>query len=105
MPVVLLRLVQKIKSDKWGALDEIDKKYDAIENKLGYPPKKRYRSIAGPLNTDTIVIEREFKSMAVLEELQMKSWGSSEIQKLMQETLNIIEKQWMEIYIVWPIKV
>ncbi|MBN2151753.1 MAG: hypothetical protein JW839_09925 [Candidatus Lokiarchaeota archaeon] len=105
MVVVLERLVQKVKPDKWAALDEIDKKFNDIESKIGFPPKRRYRSLIGPLDNDTIVIEREWKSMAEMENAVLGSMGNAELQKLSVQLNDIIEKSWHEVYAVWPFKV
>ncbi len=105
MPAIMERLIQKVRLDKWEELDKIDKKYDAIESKLGFPPKRRYRSVAGPLDNDVIVIEREWKSMAAMEESVFKVMSNPDLVKLTVELNSIIEKSWHEIYMVWPLKV
>jgi hypothetical protein len=105
MVVVMERLIQKVKPDKWAALDEIDKKYDGIESKIGFPTKKRYRSMIGPLDNDTIVVEREWKSMAAMEQAVLGSMGNAELQKLAVQLNDIIVKSWHEVYAIWPFKV
>ncbi len=105
MPVVLQRLIQKVKVDKWDALDAIDKKFDAAEAKFKYPPKRRYRSMIGPLDINVIIIEREWKSVAKMEEAMLASYGDPELQKLTAELNTIIEDAWSELYLVWPLKV
>ena len=37
----------KIAFGKWGELEELDKKYNAVDELIGFPPKKRYQSLAG----------------------------------------------------------
>ena len=105
MVVVMERLIQKVKPDKWAALDEIDAKFNAIESKMGFPPKKRYRSMIGPLDNDVIVIEREWKSMAVMEQTVLGSMGNADLVKLGVQLADIIEKSWHEVYAIWPYKV
>ncbi len=105
MVYVLERLIQKVKPDKWAALDELDAKFNAIESKIGFPPKKRYRSLAGPLNNDIIVIEREWKSMAIMEKTALESAGNADLAKLGAQLNDIIEKSWHELYAIWPYKV
>jgi len=58
MPEVLVRFIQEIFPDKWPQLEEIDSKYNEIEKKLGFPPKKRYRSLMGGYHYDTLIIDR-----------------------------------------------
>jgi hypothetical protein len=57
--VVLERLVQHIYADKLAELDALDKEYNAVEGKYGFPAKKRYQMISGPEETGTIVVERQ----------------------------------------------
>lgn len=102
---VMERLIQRVKPGKWAALDEIDKKFDAIESKLGFPPKKRYRSLAGPLDNDTIIIEREWKSMAIMEQTILATAGNAELQEMGMRLNDIIDASWHELYAIWPYKV
>jgi hypothetical protein len=62
---VLERMVQKI--GDWQALEELDQKYNAVESKYGFPAKRRYRALMGINSVDTLIIEREWESMAVFE--------------------------------------
>jgi len=39
MLLIIARLAQKIRPGMWDELDKIDKKFTAIEDKFGYPPK------------------------------------------------------------------
>jgi len=105
MPAVLERLIQKIKPDKWDALDEIDKRFDEVESKYKFPPKRRYRSMVGPLDDNIIVIEREWKSMAKYEDALLNSYGNPEEQALAAELADIMVQEWREVYLVWPLKV
>jgi hypothetical protein len=106
MPVVLQRLIQKVRPGKWDQLDKIDKKYDEIEKKYGFPPKRRYRALIGPLDNNTVIIEREWKSTAQLEDSMLRTYNDPEYQKLGVELeANIIESQFQELYVVWPLKV
>ena len=105
MPVVLERLIQKVKPDKWDALDEIDTRYNDVESKYKFPPKRRYRAMVGPLGNNTIIIEREWKSMAKMEEAILNAYGDPDEQALNVELNEIIVEAWSEIYLVWPLKV
>ena len=51
MVIVIMRLIQRVANGKWDDLEDIDKKCNVIEDKLGYPPKKRYRSLSGHMVT------------------------------------------------------
>lgn len=100
MPYVIQRLVQQVKPDKWDALDAIDKKFDKAEAKYGFPPKRRYRTICGSGDSNTVIVEHEWKSMAAAEEATMKTMGDPEIIKLGAELNTIIEKAAVELYMV-----
>ncbi len=97
---ILERLIQQVVPGKWEALDALDMKYDAVEKKLGFPAKRRYRSIAAGGNTDTLVIEREWESMAVMEAAWEKSMTSPELQQLMVEGVDIISSNTWELYFI-----
>jgi hypothetical protein len=62
---VLERMIQKV--GDWQALEELDHKYTAVESKNGFPAKRRYRGMSAPNNVDTLVIEREWDSMAAFD--------------------------------------
>lgn len=97
---VLERLIQQVMPDKWEALEILDKKYDAVEQKLGFPTKRRYRSFAGSGNTDMLVIEREWESMAIMEAAWEKSMLSAEHQQLGVEGQGVISSNTWELYLV-----
>ena len=56
--IAIERMVQKIYPGKWAELAEIDKRYDEIEHRMGFPAKKRYQCIIGQYDQNTLVIER-----------------------------------------------
>jgi hypothetical protein len=37
------RHVQQIRPGKWAELEAIDKKYNTVESRLGFPAKRRYQ--------------------------------------------------------------
>jgi hypothetical protein len=96
----LERMIQQIRPDKWAALEELDKKYDAIERGLGYPPKRRYRMLFGRNTTNTLIIEREWESMAAMETAMMKAMALPEYQALGVEGSDIVPDLTWEIYLV-----
>ena len=65
--IAIERMVQKIYPGKWAELTEIDKRYDEIERRMGFPAKKRYQCIIGQYDQNTIVIERQWGSLAEME--------------------------------------
>ena len=97
---VLERLIQQIKPGQWQALEALDKRYDVVEKQLGFPAKRRYRSFASSGDTDTLVIEREWESMAVMEAAWEKFMLDAELQKLGAEGQEIISSNSVEVYMV-----
>ena len=104
MVIVLHRQVQIIKAGKWDELEEIDKKFEEIEKRIGFPDtKRRWRAIMGPHHLNTHIVEREWESMAKLEKTMTKALIDPEYQKLQEEAEKIIEQVWWEIYAPLPL--
>ena len=99
MAKVLIRLIQEIAPEKWQQLESIDKKYDEIESKMGFPPKKRYRGLIGP-NVNELVVERIWESMAKAEEVMEKANSDSDYLILGAELIGIVLSQRFEVYMV-----
>ena len=59
--VITERQIQRVRSGKWTELEELDKKFSAAESSLGFPAKKRCRSLVGGLTTNMLIIERPWK--------------------------------------------
>jgi len=94
--VIVERLIQKVRPDKWEELEELDKEWTAIESRHGYPPKTRYRYISGGHDWDTLVVERQWESFAVAEAAIQKLNADPETQALDEKTLEIIESTQLE---------
>ena len=97
MSKVVERMTQQIYATKWPALEEIDKKYDAIEGKHGYPPKRRYRLFAGGGSTNTLVGEREWESMAAMEAAYEKAFADPAWHAINAEATDIMADNQIEI--------
>ncbi len=96
----LEREVQAIKPDKWEALEAIDKKFNAVESKAGFPPKRRMRSYIGKYDNSTLVIEREWESLAAMEAAYMKVMVDPEWQALTPPLNEIVTSARSEIYFI-----
>jgi hypothetical protein len=96
------RMIQKIAPGKWEALEVLDKQYDVLESKLGFPPKRRMRAIFGSLPLETVIVEREWESMAALEASAMKRMMDPGYPALEAKGVGIIESLVWEIYMVLP---
>jgi len=97
MSKVVERMTQQIYATKWLTLENLDKKYDAIEGKHGYPQKNRYRLFAGGGSTNTLVVVREWESLAAMETAYEKAFAEPEWQALNAEATDIIANNQIEI--------
>lgn len=96
------RLIQQIYPDKWQELEAIEKKYNAVENRLKFPPKRRYRCYVGGHNTNTLIIERQWDSLAAMEAAYEKAFSDPEWQALGNESGSIIKSDQHELYVPLP---
>jgi hypothetical protein len=100
--IAIERMIQKIYPGKWDELEEIDKRYDAIERKMGFPAKKRYQCIIGPFDQNTLVIERQWESLAEMEATYEKVMALPEYQALGKEIVSIVASALVEVYTPLP---
>ena len=99
---VVERITQKIYPEKWAALEELDKRYNEVESRLGFPAKKRYRCIIGGHDLNTLIIERQWDSLALMETAYEKTIVDQEYQDLVQESAAIIKSAQSEVYMPLP---
>ena len=83
-------------------LEELDKKFIAVESRLGFPPKKRYQSIIGSHDANTVIVERQWDSLAAMEAKFDEAFGDPEYQALADEGTSIIESTQWEVYTPLP---
>jgi hypothetical protein len=100
--MVVERLIQKIQPGKWADLEELDQKYDVVEGRLGFPSKKRYRCIAGGHDDNTLIIERQWDSLAVMEATYHKASADPELQTLWLEGASVVKSNRVELYMPLP---
>jgi hypothetical protein len=100
--MVVERLIQKIKPGKWADLEELDRKYDEVEGRLGFPSKKRFRCIAGGHDDTTLIIERQWDSLAVMEATYHKASADPELQALWLEGASVVGGSRVELYMPLP---
>ncbi len=62
--------------------EALEKEYDAIEARFGYPTKKRWQMLSGAEPIGTEIIEREWPNMGVMEATIMKAMADPEYQAL-----------------------
>jgi len=103
MMVTIERMIQKIYPDKWAELEAIDQRYNAVESRLGFPPtKKRYQCMIGGHDSNTLIIERQWDSLATMEAAYEKAFADPEYQALGRETTSIIKSNQIEVYMPLP---
>jgi hypothetical protein len=100
--VAIDRMIQKIYPGKWAELEEIDKKYTAVENRLGFPPKKRCTCILGSHDSNTLIVERRWDSLAAMEATYEKAFADPEHQALQKEVTSIVKSTQWEVYTPLP---
>jgi hypothetical protein len=99
--IVVLRQTQHIYPDKWAELEAIDKKFNVVEARLGFPAKKRYQLLSGSDEVNTLIIETQWPSMAVMESTYEKAMADPEWQVLYNQGGIIKNTRW-ELYQLLP---
>lgn len=100
--IAIERMTQKIYPGKWAELEEIDKRYSEIESKAGFPAKKRYQCVIGTEDSNTLIIERQWDCLAVLESTYEKVMADTEYQALQKEIVSIVQSNKIEIFTPLP---
>lgn len=96
--IAIERMIQTVHADKWAELKELDKRYNAVESRLGFPPKKRYQCIMGGHKRNTVIVERQWESLAAMEATYEKAGADPELQALNEETRSIVKSIRVEVY-------
>jgi hypothetical protein len=78
---ILERQVSQLRPGKAKEVIEISKRFDLIEKRMGFPLKRFYSSIAGE-PTNTMVMEREWESLAAMESVWALARADAEWQGL-----------------------
>ncbi|HEX7620032.1 MAG TPA: NIPSNAP family protein [Anaerolineales bacterium] len=100
--VTIERMIQQVRPDKWAELEKINKKYNIVESRLGFPPKKRYQCLTGSHDSNTLIIERQWDSLAAMEATYEKTFADPEHQALVKESTSIIKSEQWELYMPLP---
>ena len=96
--IIIERMIQEIDTERRAELDDLDKRYEAIESTLGFPPKKRFWTVSSPYNSNVIILERQWESMAAMEAAYEKSFAHPGIQALYTEGAGIVKSSRSELY-------
>jgi hypothetical protein len=100
--ITIQRETQRVRPGKWAELEEIDKRFNAVQSRCGFPAKKRFQCIAGGHDTNTLIIERQWESMAAMEAAYDKFMSTPEYQTLGVEVFGVIESDQIELYAPLP---
>jgi hypothetical protein len=100
---ILHRQIQQVRPGKWADLEELDKKFNAVESRLGFPPnKRRYQCYFGSHDNNTLIVEYEWDSLAALEAAYAKAMADPEWQALAAKVDDVIKSNQMELYAPLP---
>jgi hypothetical protein len=100
--MILERLIQHVYPGKAMELEALDKEYDAVESKYGFPSKKRYSLLAGADKIQTLVIERQWPSMAAMESAFEKLTADPVYQNVNVKSIPVIRDNRWELYSILP---
>lgn len=97
---IVEHMIQTIAQGRQAELEELDKEYNAIESELGFPAKKRLWAMSGAHNHGTLIIQREWPSLAAMEETFNKSWDHPGIQALNEKGTGIVLNSRTELFML-----
>lgn len=98
--VILERDVQHIYPDQWAELNAIDGEFNQVESRIGFPAKKRFQLLIGPDEVNTLIVERQWPSMAAMETAYEQAMADPGWQALVAKSNAIIRDHRYEVYLV-----
>jgi len=94
------RHIKKVRPGKWSEIPQREEEFDAIERKLGFPPKRHYRYLSGTQDYGTLVMERDWESFAAMESAYDRAMADPQWQAL--GSSDLYESRLIEYYTPWP---
>ncbi len=94
----LERHIRGVRRDKWPDMEALERKFEAVERRLGLPPQRYWRVIASPHAVDTLIVEREWPSLAEMEQGLARAMGDEEWQDLSRQGQPITSSIVVELY-------
>ncbi len=92
------RRVQTLESGKWDVYWSREKRWIALEQRLGvFPPKRHYRPYSDL--SKTVVWERDWEGFAAMEAAYEKEWADPEAQELFGIPSAIVD-ECIELYVI-----
>jgi hypothetical protein len=99
---ILERQVKHIRPEKQAERAAHGEEIAAIESRHGYPPLRRYIMLFGPDEMGTEVLEREWPSMAAMEQAVQSCQADPEYQTILKLYTGWARDTRIEIYMVAP---
>ena len=93
---------QKVRPGKRAALDALNKRWRAFDERLGIPPEKQYSCFTGSHKMGTLLLVREWESLAAMEAGFGKMQADPELAELSAEASDIVESTQWELYYPSP---
>ena len=97
---IMERLIQKVDRSQWAKKIAIEKRYEPVEARLGFPPSRRYRAYIGSQDTNTRVIVRDWSSLQAFLVTIEKAMADPEHQALGAEQVGLVLSNQVELYII-----
>jgi hypothetical protein len=99
--MIMERCMQQV-IGSFEAVESIEKEFDALEAKMGnVPAKRRYWAMYGSLPFTTMVWERDWESMAVLEAYNNKTMADPEWAPMFEKAGKVFGESHRELYFAW----
>jgi hypothetical protein len=100
---ILERHVGKVLGNRWDEVLTLEKRWDALEARLGgFPPKRRYRMAYGGLGWSTWVWESQWESVEEMSVAYKRLDADPECAALEQPWEGLVENIANELYEVLP---
>lgn len=97
---IMERLIQKVDRSSWAKKLAIEKRYEPVEARLGFPLSRRYRAYIGANDTNTRVVERDWSSLQAYLTTIEKAMADPEHQALGAEQIGIVISNQVELYFI-----
>ena len=97
---IMERLIQKVDRTAWAKKIAIEKRFEIVEARLGFPPSRRYRAFIGGYESNTRIIERDWSSQGAYLNTIEKALADPEWQALGAEQVGLVLSNQVELYII-----
>lgn len=98
--LILERIVHQIDPDKWPEVMIMEAEFDQVEKPFGFTEKKRFRTLIAEDGVNTLVIERNWPSMAALEAAYDKASADPGWQAIGMKWSTVIKDTRYELFLV-----